>query len=238
MERQSTADSSDRRGRPLEAGLRDRLLDHTLRVLLRTGYTRFSMIAVAQSARASKETLYRHFGDKDGLLHAALLRNAAFIAPLLHEGLEPGMAKSARFSRLGLNYLRACYRPGALALQRIAIADGARGLGPIFAEEITERALACVVEEFAEIGSREPREDAEAFLGSVLGRQQERLLLGIEERDLEATMERHVERAMRLWTPYLESLEAPRGERPNRATSEKRATAKSVKATAKSARLR
>lgn len=190
----------------MEAGLRERLLDHTIRVLLRTGYAKFSMMAVAQSARASKETLYRQFGDKDGLLHAALMRNAAWISPLLSEGVDAGMSAHARLSRFALNYLRACYRPGALALQRIAIADGAHGLGPAFAQEITERAVACFVDEFTRLGSEAARDDAEAFLGGILGKQHERMLLGERPQNLEQTIERNVQNAMRLWAPYVDSL--------------------------------
>lgn len=206
MAGQSTGKAGAGRGRPLDAGLRQRLLDHTIRVLLRTGYAKFSMIAVAQSARASKETLYRQFGDKDGLLHAALMSNSVWIAPLLHEGLLPDMTPRERLARLGLNYLRACYRPGALALQRIAIADGPQGLGPIFAEEIAEKALGSVAEEFARLGSRQSREDAETFLGSVLGKQHERMLLGVDAPDVEQRMERQVQHAMRVWDAYLASF--------------------------------
>lgn len=207
MEGQATAPASVRKGRPLDAGLRDRLLDHTLRVLLRTGYAEFSMSAVARSARASKETLYRQFGDKDGLLRAALMRNATYIAPLLNEGVEDGTSARARLTRIGQNYLRACYHPGALALQRIAIAHGTRALGPLFAEEITEPSVACLVAEFARHGSDRPADDAEAFLGSILGKQHERMLLGAELGEFEPTIERHVENAMRLFGPYLDSLE-------------------------------
>lgn len=207
MERQEPPPSPARKGRPLEAGLRDRLLDHTTRVLLRTGYAAFSMNAVAKSARASKETLYRQFGDKDGLLRAAMMRNAAWIAPLLMEDVEEGMDSTERLARIGANYLRACYRPGALALQRIAIADGDRGLGPLFAQEITERSVACLVEEFARLGSASPRDDAEAFLGGILGKQHERMLLGEYPSDLEATMKHDVENALRLFAPYLHSLD-------------------------------
>lgn len=206
MPRQPSATPKRTRGRPLDTGLRQRLLDHTIRVLLRTGYAKFSMIAVAQSARASKETLYRQFGDKDGLLHAALMSSAAWIAPLLHEGLEDATTPSERLTRLGINYLRACYRPGALALQRIAIADATQGLGPIFAAEIAAKALACVEEEFARVGSANPREDAETFLGSVLGKEHERMLLGVPAPDLELRMERQVRNAMRIWAPYLATI--------------------------------
>ena len=134
-------------------GLQARLLDHTLRVLLRDGYGGFSMNAVATSARASKETLYRHFGDKTGLLHAAMVRSAALIGPLLHDGLESATTRTERLRRLGLNYLHGSYLPEALALRRIAYADGEHGLGPLFVTLITDRAVDFVEEEFASLGS-------------------------------------------------------------------------------------
>lgn len=195
-----------KKGRPLEEGLRDRLLDHTLRVLLQVGYQKFSMKAVAESARASKETLYRHFGDKAGLLHAALIRNAALIGPLLAEGLDAGMPRSERLARLGLNYLRACYLPEALALQRIAYADGENGLGPLFAVEITEHAIAYVVREFTQLGSPHPHADAEVFLGMIQGKLHERILLGVKLADVDAQLAQQVSHAIRVLQPYLGTL--------------------------------
>jgi AcrR family transcriptional regulator len=180
-------------------------------VLLQVGYQKFSMKAVAESAHASKETLYRHFGDKAGLLHAALMRNAALIAPLLADGLEEGMAPAERLGRLGLNYLRACYLPEALALQRIAYADGEAGLGPIFAEEITEAAIAIVVKEFARLGSPQPHADAEVFLGMIQGKLHERILLGVNIDKINAQLLQQVDHAIRILTPYLATI--PSGSR-------------------------
>lgn len=185
--------------------LRARLLDHTLRVLLRDGYERFSMNAVATSAKASKETLYRHFGDKTGLLHAALVRSAALIDPLLRVGLDSTTTTHDRLRQLGINYLHGCYLPESLALQRIAYADGERGLGPVFAEEITERAVAFVEAEFAALGSAEPRRDAEVFLGMIQGKLHERIMLGCEIEDLEARLEQQVDDALQVLTPYLDA---------------------------------
>ncbi|MEZ5503987.1 MAG: TetR/AcrR family transcriptional regulator [Halioglobus sp.] len=195
-----------KRGRPLAEGLRDHLLDHTFRVLLRVGYRKFSMNAVARSARASKETLYRHFGDKAGLLHAALTRNATLIGPLLSEGLLPTMSPAERLFRLALNYLRACYLPDALALQRIAYADGKSGLGPIFADEVTEHAIDYIVAEFAQMGFPTPREDAEVFLGMIQGKLHEKILLGVQIEHLDAQLVRQVTNALRLLTPYLRAI--------------------------------
>lgn len=206
MKRQHPAAVPVKKGRPLEEGLRDRLLDHTIRVLLRDGYQKFSMNAVAQSAKASKETLYRHFGDKAGLLHAALIRNAALIGPLLNEGLDSASSPAERLSRLGLNYLRGCYLPEALALQRIAYADGERGLGPLFAEEITEHAISFIVNEFTRLGSTHPREDAEVFLGMIQGKLHEKIMLGVRIPNLQQQLEQQVRHALQMLAPYLERL--------------------------------
>ena len=206
MKSQSAEKQPSKKGRPLDDGIRDRLLDHTIKVLLRDGYQKFSMNAVAQSARASKETLYRHFGDKAGLLHAALIRNATLIGPLLNEGLESTRSKEERLFRLGMNYLQGCYLPEALALQRIAYADGERGLGPIFAEEITEHAISFIVDEFTRLGSAEPHEDAELFLGMIQGKLHEKILLGVQIKNLDKQLERQVRHALRMLAPYLKKI--------------------------------
>jgi len=203
MTRQATPKDNPKKGRPLEEGLRDRLLDHTIKILLRDGYKQFSMNAVAQSARASKETLYRHFGDKAGLLHAALTRNAQLIAPLLHQGLEQATSPKEKLYRLGMNYLHGCYLPEALALQRIAYADGENGLGPIFVEEITENAIALVVDQFQQLGSRSPQQDAECFLGMIQGKLHEKILLGAPIQNLDEQLDQQVRHAIGIFSSYL-----------------------------------
>jgi len=192
--------------------LQARLLDHTLRVLLRDGYRRFSMHAVATSAKASKETLYRHFGDKAGLLRSTLVRLAALIEPLLHVGLDAATTPEDRLRQLGRNYLHGCYLPEALALQRIAYADGEQGLGPVFAEEITDRAVAIVTDELAAMGSPDPRRDAETYLGMIQGKLHERIMLGVEIDDLDQQIDAQVDHALVVLGPYLHSFagEAPR----------------------------
>lgn len=204
--------AGDPTGDPTVDALQARLLDHTLRVLLRDGYRRFSMHAVATSAKASKETLYRHFGDKAGLLRSALVRLAALIEPLLHVGLDSATTSEERLRQLGRNYLHGCYLPEALALQRIAYADGEHGLGPLFAEEITERAVAIVTDELAEIGSPDPRRDAETYLGMIQGKLHERIMLGVEIDDLDEQIDAQVDHALVVMGPYLRTIEVARPE--------------------------
>jgi len=206
MKSQSMPTTEKKKGRPAADGLRDHLLQHTLKVLLRDGYKKFSMNAVAQSAKASKETLYRHFGDKAGLLHAALVNNAAFIEPILHKGLEDTASNDERLFCLGMNYLHGCYLPEAMALQRIAYADGKDGLGPLFAKEITEHAIHFIEQEFMRLGSKAARADAEVFLGMIQGKLHERILLGVELADIEQQLEKQVRHALLMLAPYLQLL--------------------------------
>ncbi len=203
MNRQAPPSNAQKKGRPLEGGLQDRLLDHTIKILLRDGYKLFSMNAVAQSARASKETLYRHFGDKSGLLHAALIRNARLIGPLLLDGLDINAAPEDKLYRLGMNYLHGCYLPQALALQRIAYADGENGLGPIFAAEITENAITHVTRVMEEFSGPDSRRDAETFLGMIQGKLHEKIMLGVKFDKLEEKLEAQVRHAVRVFMAYL-----------------------------------
>jgi AcrR family transcriptional regulator len=168
-----------RRGRPLQQGLRERLLLHTLRVLLRDGYDRFSMAAVAVSAKASKETLYRHFRDKAGLLSAALDNIGKVVEPLILEGIRDDMDPQARLRLLARNYLKGCLRPESLALQRIAYAEGGKDLGQVFARQFTDAALTVMTRQFASMATPRPSLDAEIFLAMVQGQVHEKALLGI-----------------------------------------------------------
>ena len=168
-----------RRGRPMKEGLPEHLLLHTLQVLLRDGYDKFSMSAVALSANASKETLYRHFHDKAGLLSAALKNIGKVVEPLLLEGLREDMDRGQRLRRLAENYVKGCLRPESLALQRIAYADGGKGLGLMFAQQFTDAAFAVMTRQFTEMGTPKPELDAEIFLAMVQGQIHEKALLGV-----------------------------------------------------------
>lgn len=162
----------------MKKGLPEYLLIHTLQVLLRDGYDKFSMSAVAVSANASKETLYRHFHDKAGLLSAALEYIGKVVEPLLLEGISDDLSQQQRLRLLAKNYLQGCLLPESLALQRIAYADGGRDLGLVFTRQFTDAALAVMTRQFAEMGTPKPNLDAEIFLAMVQGQVHEKALLG------------------------------------------------------------
>lgn len=191
-------------GRPTDPNLRDHLLDHAMKVLLSKGVAGFSMVNVAKSAKASKETLYRHFGDKQGLLHAAIDRDASFIDMVLTAGVDDCSGVAGRMKKIARNYLESAFTDHGLALQRLAYADGEYGLGPLFVKKITTRVIRCVSSEFEALGRLNPNDDAELFLGLVQGKLYNRIVFGVVPKDLSNAIDRQVEMAWHVFQAYLD----------------------------------
>lgn len=112
------APSSDRRAALLAAARA---------VLAEKGYTGASMLEIARRARASKETLYSHFGDKRGLFEALILDNAAEVNAALAAALEDGAAAVPErvLPRFCLALQKLLLGEAALVVNRAAIAEAA-----------------------------------------------------------------------------------------------------------------
>lgn len=68
------------------------ILDATLDVLARVGIARLALEEVAAAAGVSRQTVYRHFGSRDGLLSAVIVREEEALLELVDEataGVEP-----------------------------------------------------------------------------------------------------------------------------------------------------
>ena len=188
----------------MKEGLPEHLLLHTLQILLRDGYDRFSMNAVAKSASASKETLYRHFHDKAGLLGAALNRLGKVVEPLLLAGIRDDLDRSQRLRLLAENYLKGCLLPESLALQRIAYAEAGKDLGRVFAQQFTDMALDVMTQQFAALGTPKPVLDAEIFLAMVQGQVHERALLGMAPGQVGKKIHEVTSHAVIVFSAYLD----------------------------------
>ncbi len=95
----------------------------------------FSMAAVAQRANCSKETLYKWFGDRDGLLTATVQWQAAKVRmPQLDRERPTREALRASLEEFARNWLTVITGDVSIALNRLAIAHAATqksGLGGI-----------------------------------------------------------------------------------------------------------
>ncbi len=99
------------------------VLDATLRELVAGGHA-LTMTAVARRASCSKETLYKWFGDREGLLRATVAYQAArvHVASVDAGGLDLGSLQ-ARLEEFAANWLRVISSDTSIALNRVAIAE-------------------------------------------------------------------------------------------------------------------
>lgn len=101
-------------------------------MLYERGFNGLTMSDLARRAKASNETLYRWYGDKDGLYKALIQRNAQRVA----DALTPieGYSAADTLRRLGPVLLDMLLGPEAVALNRAAAADATGVLGACLSE--------------------------------------------------------------------------------------------------------
>jgi TetR/AcrR family transcriptional repressor of mexJK operon len=89
MPDRKNAKSTPKPSRPLTRTERvtQRLMDAATQLFMEKGYDTTSMTEIAARAHASKETIYRHFPNKDDLFRAAVVRRAE----VMSEELEPAL---------------------------------------------------------------------------------------------------------------------------------------------------
>lgn len=112
----------DRNGDPEAPSARQReVLDAALRLLIRDG-ARLTMSAVAAEANCSKETLYKWFGDRGGLLNAIVRWQAAQVRVTALDAKRidrDALTESLR--QFASDWLRVVSSDTSLALNRLAI---------------------------------------------------------------------------------------------------------------------
>jgi len=98
-------------------------------VLEAKGYGGTSMLGIAKQARASNETLYNWYGDKQGLFQALVARNAEEVKQHLEAELQTDHDALLILGTLGPKLLTLLIGDRAVALNRAAAADSTGELG-------------------------------------------------------------------------------------------------------------
>jgi len=93
------------------------------------GYGGTSMLGIARKARASNETLYRWYGDKQGLFQALVTGNAEEVKSHLEAKLKADHHALSILRTLGPKLLALLTGDRAIALNRAAAADSSGELG-------------------------------------------------------------------------------------------------------------
>lgn len=128
---------ADREGAQALTTRQQAVLDAALRLLVEDG-DHLTMTAVARRASCSKETLYKWFGDRDGLLTATVRWQASKVrvAKLDDRGLDLA-SLTASLEGFARDWLKVISSDTSIALNRIAISHAGSGkddLGAIVLE--------------------------------------------------------------------------------------------------------
>jgi TetR/AcrR family transcriptional regulator, mexJK operon transcriptional repressor len=150
-------------------------------LFLSNGYQGTSVDQIAASAEVSKQTVYKHFGDKHELL-LAIVNNAleSTVTPFLERihGLADTAELETDLTALAVDYLRAVLHEPVVQLRRLVVGEANRvpELAQLYYDQAPARTLAAFTECFARLHDRgllqahEPALAAEHFAFLIVGR--------------------------------------------------------------------
>ena len=117
-----TENSPSRRGRPANGALGQRIVDAAYELFVELGFQATTLDKVAQRARISKLSIYRHFENKEALFSAAMAARCHQFAPLaLVEGVD-GSAED-QLMAVGSSLLRTLLSPDVRSVEAMIMAD-------------------------------------------------------------------------------------------------------------------
>ena len=135
------------------------ILDAATTVFLSNGYLGTSMDEIAALARVSKQTVYKHFGDKERLFSEIVIATVDEIAnPNYDEVLKLSDIGDVEHNLHGFarRQLRAVMQPRLLQLRRLVIGEAGRfpQLGRLFYERGPGRTIDALATLFERLASR------------------------------------------------------------------------------------
>lgn len=149
-------------------------------LLARHGYGGTSMLRVARAARASNETLYRWYGDKDGLFTSMVRENAATTRRMLEADLSGAGDPWQALTGISPVFLRMILSDRAIFLNRAAAADPSGALGAALSTGGRNEVMPLLSRLMARVCEGSGRDAAEAtgwFLGLLVGDLQVRRII-------------------------------------------------------------
>lgn len=153
-------------------------------LLAENGYNGFSMLSIAKRAKASNETLYRWYGDKQGLFRTMVTRNAEEVRRLLEADIAKRRPARKTLEALAPLLLGLLVGPNAVALNRAAAADASGELGAAIAEAGRGTVFPLIARLFDQVQQdgvfqrTEPGDAAELFVTLLVGDLQIRRVIG------------------------------------------------------------
>jgi TetR/AcrR family transcriptional regulator, mexJK operon transcriptional repressor len=187
------------------------ILEAATEVFLRNGYRGTSMDEIATRAAVSKQTVYKHFADKERLFSEIVIGTVDEASdPVQTEvrSLQDSGDLEADLRDLARRQLTKVMQPRLLALRRLVIAEAGRfpELGRVFYERGPGRTMATLADTFERLAARgvlqieDPQLAAAHFNWLIMSSPvNEAMLLGREELPSAADLDRHVKTGVRVF---------------------------------------
>jgi AcrR family transcriptional regulator len=187
------------------------ILDAATEAFLRNGFRGTSMDEIAAAAAVSKQTVYKHFADKQRLFEEIVVTTVdAASDPVQAEvrSLQDSGDLEADLRDLARRQLVTVMQPRLLALRRLVIAEAGRfpELGRVFYERGPGRTIAALGDTFGRLAARgmleieDPQLAAAHFNWLIMSSPlNEAMLLGREEPPPGAELDRHVRTGVRVF---------------------------------------
>ncbi|MEV0160465.1 TetR/AcrR family transcriptional regulator [Nonomuraea fuscirosea] len=158
---------------------RRQIMEAARPVFLRNGYVGASMDEVAALASVSKQTVYKHFTDKEQLFTSIIMDTTGQVeglAKMVTATLDDSDDLDKDLGELARRFLGELMRPEVLRLRRLVVAEADRfpDLGRTWYEAGFERSLRTMAASFARLAERgllrtdDPELAAQHFVGLLL----------------------------------------------------------------------
>lgn len=130
---------------PRERGLirRDKIIQAATKVFVKSGYEAASLQEIVSIAGGSLATLYRLFGNKEGLFYAVIERKSDQLLSEIDYGHLQNKPPESALLEIGLRFFSMVISPEVGAIHRLLIGEAVRTprLREIFLTLATERAI-------------------------------------------------------------------------------------------------
>jgi TetR/AcrR family transcriptional repressor of mexJK operon len=128
-----TENSQGRRGRPANEALGQTIVEAACELFVELGFQATTLDKVAQRAKVSKLSIYRHFENKEALFSAAIAARCHQFAPqALFEGVD-GSAED-QLMAVGSSLLRTLLSPDVRSVEAMIMADKTKSLSKLHYE--------------------------------------------------------------------------------------------------------
>lgn len=203
---------------PKQIARRERIEEAAYAVLREAGYKAASLLAIAQHASVSNETLYNWYGNKQGLFRSLIESNAREARELLEDTLQQGGDPLETLSALGPILLSLVTGDRAITLNRAAVGDigDTKTLGPAIAQ-LGRDTIAPLLRDLLQAASRsglivcdDPAGAADIYFRLLIGDLQIRRLIGALDELPPLEIERRANQALALFV----QLHAPTNQAP------------------------